>query len=402
MVRRLYRTARVGGFKSVACTHRRSVHDRAMRALVSVILLLLASSCGSASSPSASNDDTEDTATTDSATADVAVNDAVDSALVEVDTSHEPDATDSGVQSGPIGWASVEGYGVPTTIGGGDAAPVTVTTLAELNDNARGTAPRVIHVSGSISGRIVIGSNKTIVGLAGASLRGTLGLSGSVNVIVKNLTIVGYNCTDNTDCGSGADAINVGSNAHHLWFDHLDVSDGSDGNLDITRGADLVTVSWTKFHYSEARAPTSSGHPHRFSNLVGANDDSPEDIGRLRVTFHHVWWADRVAERMPRVRYGRVHVFNSLYTAVNNNACVGAGFFANILLENNAFYGVNNPIRLSNSNESTIVVSKGNLYESVTGSTADKGGPAFEPPYPYELDPVSTVRTIVTSGTGPK
>jgi pectate lyase len=37
------------------------------------------------------------------------------------------------------------------------------------------------------------------------------------------------------------------------WFDHCDISDGSDGNLDITNGSDLVTVSWTQFHYSTKR-----------------------------------------------------------------------------------------------------------------------------------------------------
>ena len=38
--------------------------------------------------------------------------------------------------------------------------------------------------------------------------------------------------------------------AQHVWFDHCDVSDGTDGNLDIVTELDFVTVSWTKFHYS--------------------------------------------------------------------------------------------------------------------------------------------------------
>ena len=53
--------------------------------------------------------------------------------------------------------------------------------------------------------------------------------------------------------------------SHHVWFDHDDISDGSDGNLDITHASDYITISWTKFHYSGkrtdpagARAGTSS------------------------------------------------------------------------------------------------------------------------------------------------
>ena len=136
---------------------------------------------------------------------------------------------------------------------------------------------------------------------------------------------------------SGADAIGVNGESHHLWFDHLDVSDGSDGNLDITEGSDFVTVSWSKFHYSTRRTdPEAGATGHRFSNLIGGSDREPLDVGRLNVTWHHVWWADNVDQRMPRTRRGQIHVFNSLYTSEGNSYCTDAGFEARFPLQ----YGI--------------------------------------------------------------
>jgi pectate lyase len=206
----------------------------------------------------------------------------------------------------------------------------------------------------------------------------------------------------NGDCQDGADAITVENTAHHIWIDHLDVSDGSDGNLDITEGSDCVTVSWSKFHYSSSRVSGYTGEVHHFSNLVGGSDTKTSDAGHLRVTWHHDWWADHVVERQPRVRFGQVHIFNSLYTSSGDNYCIGVGVNANILDENNAFIGVADPIDSADySNSASIVVSKGNLYSGTSGMTANKGSSAFTPPYPYTLDAASAVQSEVQSAAGP-
>jgi hypothetical protein len=126
-------------------------------------------------------------------------------------------------------------------------------------------------------------------------------------------------------CSSGYDAVTIINGAHHIWVDHCDISDGTDGNLDVSLGSDNVTISWTKFHYTSRTDPvgndSTGAYGHRFSNLVGGADNLPGDVGLLNVTWHHDWWADHAVERMPRVRYGKNHIFNNLYSSSGNNYC---------------------------------------------------------------------------------
>lgn len=304
-----------------------------------------------------------------------------------------PDEEPPGVDTESlIGWATVSGMGLDTTTGGEGGETVTVTTLAELQQNAEASGARIIQVQGELStGTIVISSNKTVVGMPGAVLNGDIHLNDVQNIILQNLTVRGRNCSDAPDCdGGGEDAI-VANGSHHIWFDHLDVSDGSDGNMDLASGSDFITVSWSKFSYSQP------GRGHRFSNLVGSSDNNSTDEGHLNVTFHHNWWADNVVERMPRTRYGKVHVFNNLYTASNNNLCVLAGFEATVLLENNVFSGVSSPHRLGGGD----LLAQGNVYENVSGSQEDTGV-GFTPPYDYTPEDTSTLAATVMANAGPR
>lgn len=298
------------------------------------------------------------------------------------------------------GWAAVPALGESGTTGGAGGPVVTVTTTAEFAEQVKSEQPSVVLVSGVIGEgtRVTITSNHTIIGLPGAEFHGGLKVSGGSNIIIRNLKIVGNNCTDSPDdCSGGADAVSIGSDAHHVWVDHCDISDGSDGNLDVNGGADFVTISWTKFSYSGLRPGG-----HQFSNLVGSSDNEPSDVGKLRVTYDHVWWADHVRERMPRVRYGQVHIFNSLYTASGNDYCVGVGVYANVLTEANVFLSVHDPID-SNSyaNEQSVVVSRDNLYVGASGTNEDRGSAVFVPPYPYTLADVNVVQDAVQNGAGP-
>jgi pectate lyase len=303
-----------------------------------------------------------------------------------------------------IGWASVSGSGVTTTTGGGTATPTVVTSLSALSSAASGTTAAVIYVQGNFTGSVSIGSNKTIVGICGATITGHIGISGSSNVIVRNLKIVGNNCTDSpSDCSAGADAVGIGNSAHHVWFDHCDISDGSDGNLDINNASDFVTISWTKFSYSSARTdPVAGASGHRFSNLVGSADNLTADEGKLNVTYHHIWWANNVDQRMPRVRYGKIHVFNSLYTTTGNNYCIGVGMASSVRDENNVFIGSTRPVNTTSFIDSRSTVNSiGNVYTNISGGNPVDIGTAFTPPYAYSLDAASTVQNAVQTGAGP-
>jgi pectate lyase len=315
-----------------------------------------------------------------------------------------------------VGWASQSG----STTGGGSATPTTVTTLAELQSAAKGTTAAVIYVKGVMAaGALSIGSNKTIAGICGAEIHGHVGISGSTNVIVRNIKIVGYavgNCSldpsyDSTlGCSSGDDAISVENNANHIWFDHCDISDGTDGNLDITKGADFVTVSWTKFHYTprtdNSGSDSTGASGHRYSNLVGGSDGVSGDVGKLNITWHHNWWADNVVERQPRVRYGKNHVLNNLYTSTSSNYCVRAGMQAQILVENNAFVGVKNPQQFNSTADqgTSYITAQGNLYSGTSGTQSTGGGgtPFTTPPYAYTPEPTAGLQASIQSGAGPK
>ena len=154
---------------------------------------------------------------------------------------------------GVNGFASQNGG----TTGGGSAAPITVTTAADLRTHAKASGPRVIIVKGTINtGEAVsVTSDKTIRGFdASATIVGGFDMNGVKNIILKNMNI---------KAGDAADTI-ASRKSTNIWYDHLNVYDAADGLLDITNESDFQTVSWCKFWYS------SSSMDHRLASLVGS------------------------------------------------------------------------------------------------------------------------------------
>jgi pectate lyase len=316
----------------------------------------------------------------------------------------------------PAGFASLNGG----TTGGGAATGQLVTTLAQLNTAAKGTTAAVIFVSGDLGqGTATIGSNKTIIGCSGTNptLRGHVGLSSSANVIIRNLNVVGFNCRppdvdtgNGGECQNGQDAITV-QKSHNIWFDHDAISDGSDGNLDINHGSDFITISNTKFFYSSARSdPNDTGAAgHRFSNLIGGSDSNgSEDAGKLNITWVHDWWAQNVVERQARIRFGKNHFYNNLWTSTGNNYCIGVGVGANILTQNNAFINVRTPLNTTSFVNASIaasaIKSTGNVLTGTSGNAAVdlNAGSVFTPPYAFTLGSGSTTQAFVQANAGPK
>ena len=185
-----------------------------------------------------------------------------------------------------------------------------------------GTTARVVRISGNIScsGMITVGSNKSILGNSGATLAGCgLNVSNASNVIIRNINFNGWD----------DDAINV-QYSTRVWVDHNSFTNGFDGAVDIKRSSDFVTVSWNRIF----------GHDK--SMLLGHSDDNAtEDVGHLRVTYHHNWF-DGSGTRHPRVRFGNpVHVYNNYY--FNNEYGVASTMDAGVLVEGNYFEGVDEP-----------------------------------------------------------
>lgn len=284
----------------------------------------------------------------------------------------------------PVGWATQNGG----TTGGGTAAPITVSTLSELQAQASSTGAKVIYVSGSmgsgVSTRVKVTANKTIIGLPGARLIGGFDVKSTSNVIIRNMKIQGPGAVD----VNGVDCITIDA-ATNVWIDHCEIYDGQDGNLDISNGANFISVTWCKFYY------TSASSNHQFCNLLGNSDSKTSDRGKLKVTLMYNWWAQGVKERMPRVRYGQVHVVNNYFNSTGNSHCVRAGREANLLVESNSFEGVKTPIDLFN-NDFTAVTSRNNLFVSTSGNTAGSGN-AFTPPYSLSIAPAANVKSLVTN-----
>jgi pectate lyase len=304
-----------------------------------------------------------------------------------------------------VGFASVNANGLDGTTGGGNATPTTVTTLSELKAAAKDSSPRVIIVSGTIdtgTDAVSIASNKTIKGIdKNATIIGGLDMRNVSNIIIRNLNI-------RAKSNRPVDTI-ASRNSHHIWYDHLNVSDASDGLLDITIKSNYQTVSWSKFSYSDKDAG------HRLASLNGSGGGSqPDDYGKLKITYHHNWWGDLVDQRMPRVMYGQGHEFNNYFTATGNYYCIGVGSYGSILVENNYFKDVNNP-HMFMYNAYMYSAAKGNIYDNTTGKR-DTGlggsehvsgqesykGEACTTPYQYTMDAAKDVPDLVKRCAGPQ
>ena len=308
-----------------------------------------------------------------------------------------------------VGWATTNGG----TTGGGNVSPTVVNNDSDLRNALSGSTPRVVHFSGTIdtgSSSVTIGSNKTLRGTnRNATISGGLSVSGS-NVIVQNFTLQGKGYG-----GNPADAINGDGN--NIWFDHLNVLEGGDGLLDLVNGADRITTSWNKFSY------TDPNHGHRLSLLFGNSSDKCDlDGGRQRHTIHHNWFGNLVRSRMPRLYFGQAHIFNNYYHSPGNNYAIGVGTWASALIQNNYFKDVNDPHRRQNEYP-TYIEATGNIYDGTSGARdngpnaigtmpdrfagsschanlADPG--QWNPPYPYNLDPASSIPELVQRCAGPQ
>ncbi|MDR7133184.1 pectate lyase [Lysobacter niastensis] len=217
--------------------------------------------------------------------------------------------------------------------------------------------------------RIRIPANTTIVGVTpDAGFRGAWldirpsSTSGNqpMNVIIRNLSFEdSYDCFPQWSPTDGAtgnwnalyDSISV-RNATHVWIDHNAFRDVAtqdstlptffgriyqvhDGLVDVTNESDLVTISWNRFS------------DHDKTMLVGSSDSATADRGKLRITLHHNLFQD-LGQRVPRVRYGQVHVYNNHYKVSDEAAAELYGYSWGVGVESQ-IYAQNNHFRVGDS-----------------------------------------------------
>jgi pectate lyase len=165
-----------------------------------------------------------------------------------------------------------------TTTGGQGGETVTVTSPQALASAVKDDTPRIIYAQGTfnLTSRLKIGSNKSLIGAGkGADiLNSGITIINVSNVIVRNLGIRFI---------LGNDGITI-QNSTRVWIDHnefqSDITHGPDqydGQCDIVRASDWITVSWNYFH------------DHWKSSLIG-NSDALRDVdqGHLHVTYQYV------------------------------------------------------------------------------------------------------------------
>ncbi len=345
---------------------------------------------------------------------------------------------------------NIIGYAYGTTGAGNTTNIITVTNTAGLsNALVRLAGPLVIQVAGVIPLRTdantpVNFGSKTIVGVGtNSGIMGDLIVENpeNSNVIIRNLRLSNPNAT-----AGDRDAVTISRGATNVWVDHCDIFDAVDGGLDVVNGADFVTVSWCRFYYDVITT-------HKNVNLIGNSDTSSLDAGKLHVTFHHNWWDVQCTERMPSVRFGRVHVFNSYFNSPGNSYCIRTRLYAEVLAENNYFDHANDAFeQYININTGTepadahgLLKAAGNILDgcttnytyiltqplnpgtlvssNATSITFDQDGKTFTivnvapggdtltpagtdpiglnpPPYPYTLDAASAVPNLVTNNAG--
>jgi pectate lyase len=294
-----------------------------------------------------------------------------------------------------VGWASVNEWGQNGTTGGAGGQTVDVDSASEFLSAIASPDPLVIRVNGMLSlpGPMHdVTSNKTILGvgansgITGGGLNIGLPLSDDPTSppenAVKNVIIRNLNITDWED-----DAINVQMFSHHIWIDHNRWTTGGDGGVDIKRGSSYVTVSWNHADGTDKNM------------LLGHDDDNDaQDVGRLKVSYHHNFF-EGTNGRNPRVRFGDpVHVFNNYYVDTGDYG-VASTQDAGVLVEGNHFENVEDPYhRGEGSSGDGRLVARNNCF--VNSEEGDAGGSVSNPPYAYTLDPACDVKSIVTADAG--
>ncbi|MCQ2054210.1 MAG: hypothetical protein MJY82_02835 [Fibrobacter sp.] len=296
---------------------------------------------------------------------------------------------------------------------------------------------------------VQVGNNKTIVGKGDKAFFNRVGLAiqNKHNIIIRNIKFtmsdVPISKTDENKVvafRNGAevvlndpDCIAISADSavtnwegkskqasHNIWIDHCEFynaptsnKDRYDGLLDAKNNIYNATFSWNFFH------------DHHKGSLVG---NSNGDSLRHEITFHHNYYKNLDA-RTPMMRYNNSHLYNNFVEGEGSGNGPNVRQGSDVYFENNHYAGLSKAIFAGDNGVATIV---GNYYEGCAnfkdsgcnskkmkisvnpGTSLSSKDTAwvtydeeiakgkFDPKkfYSYTADPVSEVKTLVTTYAG--
>ena len=200
------------------------------------------------------------------------------------------------------------------------------------------------------------------------------------NVIIRNLKI-------HDVPKSFGDAIGIQSDqgqddTSRIWIDHNELhgslsvgKDDYDGLIDTRFNAKNITISYNYIH------------DHYKTMLNGSSDDASEKGDRY-ITWHHNYIAN-VESRTPLFRYGFGHLYNNYFHNITGSA-INSRMGAELLVENNVFENVKNPIVSLDSTQKGLWNVRGNEFINVTYSPAGNLNLAEETTFEIEGKSTST------------
>ncbi|KAI3474816.1 hypothetical protein Pfo_030127 [Paulownia fortunei] len=121
---------------------------------------------------------------------------------------------------------------------------------------------------------------------------------------------------------SDGDGISI-FGSQDIWIDHVSMTKCGDGLIDAIQGSTGITIS--NGHFTD----------HNEAMLFGASDAYSGDAKmQITVAFNH--FGKRMVQRMPRCRWGYIHVVNNDYTHWNMYA-IGGSSHPTIISQGNRY-----------------------------------------------------------------